>query len=216
MLHKKLAHNGGSPWRPVVSYRRMDNTVGSLTQLQEQVLIGSILGDGALRRQTVGRNALLEVNHAAKYRAYVDWKFEVFRTLVRTPPMERSTNGVRRAYRFTTRSLPVLTQWHERFYFGDHGKQIRGTMPLDLQAIAVWFMDDGAKSRNGLYLNTQQFDRVSQEWLRRSLLHQWNIDTSIHRDKQYLRLWIRVPSARRMRSLLRSYVLPIFSYKLAW
>lgn len=42
------------------------NTVGSLSQVQEEVLIGTLLGDGALRKAKGKQNALLEINHSLK------------------------------------------------------------------------------------------------------------------------------------------------------
>ena len=65
--------------------------MGSLTDMQRSVIVGSLLGDGTMRCKA---NALLEVNH-----------------------------------------LLELT-------------------PLSM---ATWLMDDGSKSRNAVYLNTQQF-----------------------------------------------------------
>ena len=38
----------------------MDNTVGSLTQLQRSVIIGSILGDGYIRIFPGRKNALMD------------------------------------------------------------------------------------------------------------------------------------------------------------
>ena len=56
----------------------MDNTVGSLTQFQESVIIGTILGDGYLRIIPGRKNAFLEINHAFREKSYVDWKFKIF------------------------------------------------------------------------------------------------------------------------------------------
>jgi hypothetical protein len=44
----------------------MDNAVGSLTQLQRSVIIGSILGDGYVRIVPGRKDAFLEVNHSIK------------------------------------------------------------------------------------------------------------------------------------------------------
>jgi hypothetical protein len=41
----------------------MENTVGSLTEEQRSILIGTLLGDGTLRRKI---NTLLEINHSSK------------------------------------------------------------------------------------------------------------------------------------------------------
>ncbi len=84
------------------------NTVGSLTSIQHAVLVGSLLGDGTLRKQGTRTNALLEVNHSWQSKEYVDWKFIIFQSYVLTSPKRRLGNGNRVAYRFTTQSLPYF------------------------------------------------------------------------------------------------------------
>ena len=42
----------------------MVNTVGSLTQEQKSIIIGSILGDRYLRIVSGRKNAFLEINHS--------------------------------------------------------------------------------------------------------------------------------------------------------
>ena len=130
--------------------------MGSLNQVQISVLIGSLLGDGTLRKALGKLNALFEVNHTFKQKVYVDWKYEQYKLLVLTPPKARPGNGKRIAYRFTTQSLPVFTQFYKRFYVNKR-KIIPSGLQLDPLALAVWFMDDGSKSRSSYYLNTQQF-----------------------------------------------------------
>src|SRR3990170_2722125 len=98
---------------------RMGNVVGSLSEVQQAIVIGSLLGDGSMRCKT---NALLEIN---------------------------------------------LT-------------------------LAIWFMDDGCRSRNAVYLNTQQFDQESQALLLRLLREQWAIEGALNRDKQYHRIRLSV------------------------
>ena|SRR3989338_3395375 len=73
----------------------MGNTVGSLTSMQHAILVGSLLGDGTLRRQDSRPNALFEVNHAFQYKDYVDWKYLYFRQFVLTEPKARKSNGER-------------------------------------------------------------------------------------------------------------------------
>ena len=79
-----------------------------------------------------------------------------FKNLVITPPKWRKGNGDREAYRFFTRSLPVLTPFYNEFFVGGK-KIIPHNLKLDALSLAVWFMDDGSKSRPAIYLNTQQF-----------------------------------------------------------
>jgi hypothetical protein len=114
----------------------LGNTVGSLTEVQHAVVIGTLLGDGAMRCKT---NALLEINHSSHQQAYVEWKYRQLADLVSTPPKVRSGNGGRTACRFVTRSLPALTPYFQLFY--GSGKKRAPEVELSSLALAVWFMD---------------------------------------------------------------------------
>ncbi len=188
----------------------MGNTVGSLSEVQRDVVVGSLLGDGAMRCKT---NALLEINHAWHQRSYVDWKYSRLADLVMTPPKVRKGNGQRVAYRFVTRSLPELTPYFLRFY-GSGRKSVPAELELTRLALAVWFMDDGCRSRRSVYLNTQQFDEASQAVLLRILHEQWGIEAALNRDKTYRRIRISVVGTRRFARLVEPYVLPELKYKL--
>ena len=79
--------------------------------------------------------------------------------------------------------------------------------------MAVWFMDDGSKSRSALYLNTQQFDVENQQLLLWLLKDQWEIVGALNRDKSYHRIRMSVGSSIRFAELIAPYVLPEFRYK---
>jgi hypothetical protein len=180
-----------------------------LTPLQRSLIIGTMLGDGAMRCK---REALLEVNHSLAQSDYVDWKYHILKNLVRTPPRQRSGNGDRVAYRFTTLSLPDLTPIHDMFY--KEGKKVVPVLELDAAALAVWFMDDGSRSRRAVYFNTQQFAIPDQIRLTDILRRQWGIESSLNRDKSYHRIRIAVRSMERLRMVIGRRLLPSLAYKL--
>jgi hypothetical protein len=91
---------------------KMGNTVGSLSEVQHAIVVGTLLGDGSMRCRA---NALLEINHSYHQSGYVGWKYSHLADLVATPPKRRLGNGERIAYRFVTRSLPVLTPYFHLF-----------------------------------------------------------------------------------------------------
>lgn len=183
--------------------------MGSLTGVQRDIVIGTLLGDGAMRCKT---NALLEINHSFIQRSYVEWKFKHLSHLVATPPKLRNGNGGRIAYRFVTRSLPELTPFYDLFY--GRGRKRIPELELSPLSLAVWFMDDGCRSRSAVYLNTQQFDSDSQIRALNMLKQQWDINATLNRDKSYFRIRIRTRSMARFRDLIIPHLLPEFRYKL--
>lgn len=180
-----------------------------LTEEQRSVLIGSLLGDGSMRCKT---NALLEINHSMAQRSYVDWKYGVFSDLVRTAPAARSGNGRRVAYRFVTRSVPVLTPYYRSFY--PEGRKVVPDIVLTPLALAVWLMDDGSRSRTSVYLNTQQFTVKDQLKLIALLDRQLGLLATLNRDRSYFRVRIAVASVPRLRDLVAPHLLPELAYKL--
>ncbi len=194
---------------PADWHRKMGNTVGSLSEVQRQIVVGSLLGDGTMRCKT---NALLEINHSSSQSSYVDWKYRHLADLVRTPPQARKSNGGRIAYRFVTRSLEELTPYFRLFY--DTGRKRVPKLELTRLTLAVWFMDDGSRSRSAVYLNTQQYDETSQKLLLRLLRDQWGIEATLNRDKTYYRIRISVAGMERFRELVEPFLLPEFRYKL--
>jgi hypothetical protein len=206
-----VSANNGEAHAFVLSEQRikMGNTVGSLSEVQHAIIVGSLLGDGSMRCKT---NALLEINHSFDQHSYVEWKYTRLAELVRTPPKVRIGNQGRIASRFVTRSLPVLTPYFRLFY--EDGRKRVPELELSPLALAVWFMDDGCKSRNAVYLNTQQFDEEGQERLLRLLRDQWRISGTLNRDKSYYRVRISVEGTRRLSNLIGPLVLPELRYKL--
>ena len=190
----------------------MGNTVGSLTQEQKSIIIGSLLGDGYLRIVPGRKNAFLEINHSISEKDYVDWKYQKLKDLVKSPPKQRRGKGRRIAYRFFTRQYPELTKLYQKFYRG-RGKIIPN-LKLNPLIIAVWFMDDGNKSYQTYYLNTQCFDSLSQKRLILMLKKQYGIESSLNRDKEYYRIRIKQNSASRFKELIRNYIIPMMEYKL--
>ena len=190
----------------------MGNTVGSLTQEQKSIIIGSLLGDGYLRIMPGRKNAFLEINHSISEKDYVDWKYRKLKNIVKSPPKQRNGKGVRVAYRFFTRQKPELTKLHSRFY--SNRIKIIPSIKFNPLILAIWFMDDGNKTYKTYYLNTQRFDHLSQKKLIQALSKQYGIDSTLNRDKKYYRIRIKQNSARKFEKLIQEYVIPTMKYKL--
>ena len=187
--------------------------MGSLTQLQKSIVIGSVLGDGYLRIAPRRSNAFLEINHSLNQKEYVDWKYEMLKNICASPPKVRRSNGERKAYRFYTRQSSELTRIYNLFYRNGQ-KIIPPDLILDPIILAVWFMDDGSKCRKSdIYLNTQKFNQEEQRILIHSL-EKLKLKTTLNKDKIYFRLRFRKSSISRLRNILVKNLIPAMRYKI--
>ena len=191
----------------------MVNTVGSLTEFERSIIIGSLLGDGYMRIIPGRADAFLEINHSVKAKAYVDYKYTSFKRLCESAPKERSTNGDRVAYRFFTKQYKELTVLYNQFY-KNNKKIIPKDLILDPVTLAIWYMDDGSKCRDhDIYLNTQQFS-ISDQKILLSKLRALNIDARLNKDKKYYRIRILKTSIKTLMRIISPYVVDTMQYKL--
>ena len=110
--------------------------MGSLSQVQKSLIVGTILGDGYVRIIPKRKNAFLEVNHSITQKEYVDWKYQNLKSLVKSIPKMRKGNGNRIAYRFFTQCIPEITTLFHYFY--PNGKKIiPGDLSIDRFSLAV-------------------------------------------------------------------------------
>lgn len=196
-----------------------------LTQKQESILLGTILGDGYLQKTGI-RNARLKLEHGEAQKEYLLWKGRQFPRLFLGKPvyLERThpkTNHVYKYWRWQSNSTPILGKWHSLFYANG-----RKCLPKDLVkilsqplALAVWYMDDGSFYQNNhnrysmIYLG-----RVSPEEAeiaQTAISQNFKINTKIYdKKKKGYALFFSVAETRKLHDLIRPYTLPLFNYKL--
>jgi recombination protein RecA len=132
-------------WRPAGELIPGDRVIVAEQQLlgaqQVQVVLGSLMGDGALSPNPRGRSGTrFRMGHGAKQAAYLDWKMSLLENI----PHSRTSNAKGAVFADFT-PLPELAELREIVYFGDGKKHLtwdylKGLTPL---ALAVWYMDDG-------------------------------------------------------------------------
>ena len=190
----------------------MDNTAGSLTQLQKSFLNGTLLGDGYIRQVKGRRNAFLEVNHSITQKEYVEWKYELLKNLTRSGPKSRNGNGTRIAYRFFTKQHPEFTKIMDLFY--KDKKKCIPDLILDPISLAVWYMDDGSRcSEDNVYLNTQQFSKDDQYKLLK-ILGKMGLSGTLNKDKEYYRIRFKTSSIPKLFGIIRKHIIPSMKYKI--
>ncbi len=112
----------------------------ALTEDQNQLILGGILGDGSLRFASES-NVSFRVGHGEKQREYCDWKHTMLAPFANR--VGRTGNGIG----FDTLPMGQLVGLHRQAY-GAQGRQVSDGMlaTLDARAVAVWYGDDGTFS----------------------------------------------------------------------
>lgn len=161
-----------------------------LTSIQNEVIIGSLLGDGSITKTNY--NASFQEGHCEKQLDYLIWKQEVLK------PFSTSINKIYKSkvikingkcfqdhskkvpyYRMITHASPIFTELNKKWYLRDgndnyilnkKGERIK-IIPLDLKltplTLAIWFYDDGCwqPQTRSVEIATQSFSKEENEFL---------------------------------------------------
>jgi hypothetical protein len=196
--------------------------VMALTKRQEQILVGSILGDGGVYVHKTGKNASYYVKQSDPYREYLFWLFNELREFCLSKPNCRSDNG---QWYFHTRTAQDFTQLRETFY--PRGVKVIPNNISDLLrsplGLAVWFMDDGTldyreKSHCSFWISTHSFS-VGDCWKLVSILKSnFGIDATVYnhliRGKRYPRIYIGSKGRDKFIETIKPHIIDCFKYKL--
>lgn len=188
-----------------------------LSDIQKDVLVGTLLGDGNLSYR--GRNCRLHIKHSLNQLVLVDYKRKVFEDIT-SMKVRKFTQAVgEKDYNFAefvTLTHPEFSKYHNLFY--PSGKK---SIPRDIDkllitplSLAVWFMDDGAADYAGASLQTHSFTEEDVVRLMKVLKLNFEIYTTKRLNKGSWIIYFPKASMKRLRQLIGVHMLEEFKYKL--
>jgi recombination protein RecA len=222
--HQILTPGG---WREARELRPGDRVLQSgtirLSDLQWEIVLGGLLGDGALSRAKNGYAARYRFGHGIRQTEYADWKASLFANI----GSSRTTNA-RGAVFHDLPPLVELAELREAVYIAgkkflseDYLKQLT---PL---SVAVWYMDDGtfASRAKGVQVRTrdgsgrseiciQAIEPTSRERLVRYLGDTWGIFPKLIDRAGKAVLEFPKDETAKLHALVAPYVHPSMDYKL--
>lgn len=194
--------------------------VMKLTQRQQDIIIGTILGDGYL--ETKGDITRLQLKQSVEKKEYVLWLYGELKNLCKSEPKQRVDNN---QWYVNTRYFPELTSLKRIFYRNGIKiipKNINLLLPNPL-SLAVWFMDDGTldwrvKDHYAYRLTTNCFSVEDNERLVAALKKNFNVhattQTTLIRGKRYPRIHIGAKGRNEFKKLVEPFMLSCFRHKL--
>ncbi|MGI9033480.1 MAG: recombinase RecA [Acidimicrobiales bacterium] len=138
----------------IVGDRVLQAVPHRLSGFQWEVVLGGLMGDGAVSSTKSGHGARFRLAHGAKQSEYADWKASLFANVGSSRSVRVSDGAVFH----DLAPLPELAKVRDAVYVG--GKKIfsdeylKALTPLSL---AIWYMDDGsfANRSKGLQKRTR-------------------------------------------------------------
>ena len=188
----------------------------------KEILVGKLLGDAHLETQNNGKTYRFKFEHSEKQKEYIFWLYKRLEKFCGTSP--RIKTGTRngktyKKYFFQTKSFPNFVFFGKQFY-EDKKKVIPKRIIRKLLtplSVAVWFMDDGSVKSgdtNGRLFNTQGFSKKEVSLLSETLNNKFNLHTYLRKQKEGYQIFVPAQDAVVFYNLIRSFVLPMFQYKL--
>jgi recombination protein RecA len=216
-------------WRHAGDLQTGQNVLQAVTHrlsgFQWEVLLGGLMGDGALSPTRSGHGARFRWGHGAKQADYGEWKASLFANI----DLSRSSNAAGARF-FDMAPLPELAELRRSTYVS--GKKVlshdflKALTPLSL---AIWYQDDGSFSlrAKGLQARTaegsgrseicvQAIEPSSRQRLRDHLAHSWGIEGRLSLRGKAGMAYLTFPKdeTAKLHALIAPFVHPTMAYKL--
>lgn len=191
----------------------MDNV--PLSDRIQEIILGSLLGDGSLKIHQPYKNARFSFRHSERQAAYFHWKVNQLQNISSDKAVfQQSADGfsTQNKLRYQSRALPALTELHN--FTHKHNQlfiQRKWLNKMSELSLAIWWFDDGSlisNSRKGVFC-TDGFSQQAVKTLAQYLQTVWGIHTYVAavgrkrggKQNKYWRLWIR--STEELKKFLR-------------
>jgi len=191
-----------------------------LSHKEDQILLGTLLGDTYCRIKKSCKHALIEGAHCKYQEPYLLWKVNCLKNFQFNLRRTKIGNLF-----FESKQYPCLNDYHILFY--KNGKKevsIDILDKLDALALAVWYMDDGTyrKRDKNSRLCTNGFthaeNKLIQEWFKTK----WDITAKIaqskdpkrHPGKIWYFLQFNATETRKLIAIIQDYIHPLMNYKI--
>lgn len=191
-----------------------------ISEQAHQIIIGSLLGDGCI---TLKRHGMFTILHSNIQREYVEYKKYLLDnygikcylrynkgTISYIDGRAIKNNG---QLKIESKVNIVFDYYRNEWY---KPNKCIPKMVYDLNALglAIWFMDDGTKNKSSYYLSTQCFSYEDHLILQDVLLKNFNIHTSIHKQKNTFVLYIKSRDRETFTNIILPFICDSMKYKI--
>lgn len=200
-----------------------------LTKKQEQVLVGSMLGDGCLYINNCRGKPYFSLRRKLTDKQYLLYEFNVFKKFCNLAPKElatfdKRTDKIYYAIGFQTRSSSALFDYYIDWY-GNGKKKLPKSFNYDTLTplvCAIWFCDDGCitidkkTNRLKLKLATQSFSKKENQLLIKILQKKLCAPFSLCKDGELFLITASDYACRKFIDYIKNHIPKEMKRKVTW
>lgn len=145
------------------------------SKLQEEVLIGTVIGDGCLFKQNkTAKKCRFTLGHSLKQKQYFLKKYEILKDLIGTDyrtgfQHDTRTNKDYYFIKFQSKADLLYSDLRKKWYKDGNKIICEDIYKYGADCLAVKFFDDGYRAQNGFYIAMNRFDdeslRIFTDWM---------------------------------------------------
>lgn len=186
------------------------------TEILEDFLIGSILGDGCIVKEQ-DKYFRLSLGHGSKQLKYLEYKVNILNQYGLGRKITKCINKSLRykegfciSYHTKSANHPIFKKYREQYY-PNNKKNIMSLNKITPQALAIWFMDDGCKCKASYQIYTDGFSKEEVEHLIYILKKDYDLNFTQDKNKV---LYLKKTDISKFNDIIKSHLLEDFFYKL--
>ena len=199
---------------------------------QEQILLGSLLGDGCIyiaNKGTIYNHFKFSEEHSLKQKDYLLWK-NSYLNFNKPNFREKNINNIKYNSTFLNKTNFMFKQYFNLFYSNNKKVVTKEILDkLEPLGIAVWFMDDGSYNYycKSIEIATHCFGLEGNQIIQQYFKEKWDIDCKIQNKLQkrngflkieriYCQLKFNKKDAKKFVEIIKPYILqiPSMTYKI--
>lgn len=202
-----------SPQRKYAHLRKVP-----LTNIQKEFIVGTLLGDAYLAPSN-----RLELKHSIKQLSYLLHKKEIMSNYINYVRFKtdflKKTNKEYITCCCHTIQLPELEVFRNMFYVNNK-KVIKECIAKYLTpfAMAIWYMDDGWRHKNGMRISSESFTEKEHQTLKWLIKMNFDINVKVcgytRFNKDYNYLSFNKRNSGLLEKLIEPYIIESMKYKL--
>lgn len=192
-----------------------------INSIQKQIIVGTLLGDGCLYKDSTKGNYKLSFGHCKAQAQYFHWKISMLDPFINTYRENVDKRGNSIMLNTATICHQDFNQIADMFYDKSRVKHVPKNLDIYMTplTLAVWYQDDGnLKSGVNARFATMSFTEDENCQLRDYLKSCFDINSKVmsytYKQKQYYQLTLNKKNTQKMSDIIRPHVTECMNYKL--